>query len=154
MSCWGTPRHSEEEPGIKPVPGIEEPGIKPVTFRLPATPLYVLSHMPPPIDSRAGGAGESHSRRTFGRGVVVRVCVALTAVLHQKVGVVPGHAHDAVRLVQKDMCQHSAVAVHHDHLSIRRAKQHLDGDGNAVLIPRFYKTKEWQKHKINKTKQN
>lgn len=62
---------------------------------------------------------------TLGRGVVVRVGVTLAAVLHQEGGVVPGHAEDAVRLVQEDVGQHPAVAVHDDHLPIGGAKQYL-----------------------------
>lgn len=62
---------------------------------------------------------------TLGRGVVVRVGVALTAVLHQEGRVVPGHAEDAIRLVQEDVGQHPAMAVHDDHLPISCAKQHL-----------------------------
>lgn len=64
-------------------------------------------------------------RATLGRGVVVRVRVALAAVLHQEGRVVPGHAEDAVRLVQEDVRQHPAVAVHDDHLPVGRAEQHL-----------------------------
>lgn len=73
---------------------------------------------------------------TLGRGVVVRVGVALAAVLHQEGGVVPGHAEDAVGLVQEDVGQHPAVAVHDDHLPVSRAEQHLQArtstpDGRA-----------------------
>lgn len=64
-------------------------------------------------------------RATLGRGVVVGVCVALAAVLHQEGRVVPGHAEDAVGLVQEDVRQHPAVAVHDDHLPVGRAEQHL-----------------------------
>lgn len=62
---------------------------------------------------------------TLGRGVVIRVGVALAAVLHQEGGVVPGHAEDAIRLVQEDVGQHPAMAVHDDHLPVSCAKQHL-----------------------------
>lgn len=69
--------------------------------------------------------GPWSQRATLGRGVVVGVGVALAAVLHQEGGVVPGHAEDAVRLVQEDVGQHPAVAVHDDHLPVRRAKEDL-----------------------------
>lgn len=55
-------------------------------------------------------------------GVVVRVCVALTAVLHQETGVVPGHADDAIGLMQQNVGQHAPMAVHHYHLSICSTK--------------------------------
>lgn len=58
-------------------------------------------------------------------GVVVRVCVALTTVLDQETGVVPGHADDAIRLMQQNVGQHAPMAVHHYHLSICSTKQHL-----------------------------
>lgn len=61
----------------------------------------------------------------MGRGVVVRVGVALAAVLHQEGRVVPGHAEDAIRLVQQDVGQHPAMAVHDDHLSVGGAEQYL-----------------------------
>ena len=64
--------------------------------------------------------------------IIVRVRVALAAVLHQEVGVVPGHADDAVRLVQQDVGQHAPVAVHHDHLAVRSTKQHLQGEGGGA----------------------
>lgn len=80
---------------------------------------------------RACGLTQRESERedaaTLLGGVVIRVGVALAAVLHQEVGVVPGHAHDAIRLVEQDVGQHAAVAVHDDHLTVRRAKQHLQG---------------------------
>lgn len=63
---------------------------------------------------------------TWRWGGVVRVRVALAAVLHLEAGKVPRHADDAVRLVQKYVGQHAPVAVHHDHLSVRSAKQHLE----------------------------
>lgn len=63
---------------------------------------------------------------TWRWGGVVRVRVALAAVLHLEAGKVPGHADDAVRLVQKDVGQHAPVAVHHDHLPVRSTKQHLE----------------------------
>lgn len=59
-------------------------------------------------------------------GVVIRVRVALTAVLHQEIGVVPGHADDAIRLMQQNVGQHAPMAVHHYHLSICSTKQHLE----------------------------
>lgn len=58
-------------------------------------------------------------------GIVVRVCVALAAVLHQEAGVVPGHAKDAIWLVKEHVGQHSAMAVHDDNLTISGAKQNL-----------------------------
>lgn len=59
-------------------------------------------------------------------GVIVRVCVALTAVLDQETGVVPGHADNAIRLMQQNVGQHAPMAVHHYHLSICSTKQHLE----------------------------
>lgn len=58
-------------------------------------------------------------------GIVVGVCVALAAVLHQEAGVVPGHVEDAIWLVKEHVGQHSAVAVHDNNLSISSAKQYL-----------------------------
>lgn len=58
-------------------------------------------------------------------GIVVGVCVALAAVLHQEAGVVPGHAKDAIWLVKEHVGQHSAMAVHDDNLTISGAKQNL-----------------------------
>lgn len=54
--------------------------------------------------------------------VVIRVRVTLTAVLHQKTGTVPGHADDAIRLMQQNVGQHATMAVHHYYLSICSAK--------------------------------
>lgn len=84
-------------------------------FAPPALERLTPRHPPAPAEQRA----------TLGRGVVVRVGVALAAVLHQEGGVVPGHAEDAIGLVQQDVGQHPAVAVHDDHLPIGRAEQHL-----------------------------
>lgn len=58
-------------------------------------------------------------------GVVIRVCVALAAVLHQEAGVVPGHVEDAIWLMKEHVGQHSAMAVHDNNLSISSAKQYL-----------------------------
>lgn len=58
-------------------------------------------------------------------GIVVRICVALTAVFHQEAGVVPGHAEDAIRLVKEHMGQHSPMAVHDNNLTISSAKENL-----------------------------
>jgi len=58
-------------------------------------------------------------------GVIVRVCVALTAVLHQEVGVIPGHTDNTIRLMQQDVGQHAPVAVHHYDLSICSTEQNL-----------------------------
>ncbi|TNN46543.1 hypothetical protein EYF80_043265 [Liparis tanakae] len=44
----------------------------------------------------------------------------------KETGIVPGHADDAIRLVQQNVGQHAPVAVHHDHLSICSTKQHLE----------------------------
>lgn len=74
------------------------------------------------------------TRATLGRGVVVGVRVALTAVLHQEGGVVPGHAEDAVGLVQEDVRQHPAVAVHDDHLPIGSAEQHLQARREPLTL--------------------
>lgn len=71
---------------------------------------------------------------TLGRGVVVRVGVALAAVLHQEGGVVPGHAEDAIGLVQQDVGQHPAMAVHDDHLPIGRAEQHLQARTRTTTV--------------------
>lgn len=73
------------------------------------------------------------------RGVVVRVGVALAAVLHQEAGIVPGHADDAVRLMQQNVGQHAPVAVHHDHLSIGGAKQHLERKSKETETSLRYK---------------
>lgn len=59
------------------------------------------------------------------RRVIIRVRVALAAVLHEKAGIIPRHAGDALGLMEQDMSQHPPVTVHDDHLPVRRAKQHL-----------------------------
>lgn len=48
--------------------------------------------------SRTTQHATEHS--TLGGWVVIRVSVALTTVLHQEGGVVPGHTEDAIRLMQ------------------------------------------------------
>lgn len=67
-------------------------------------------------------------------GVVIRICVALTAVLYQEAGVVPGHADNTVGLMQQYMGQHAPVAVHHYHLSICSTKQHLAQVQKTILM--------------------
>lgn len=84
-------------------------------------------------------------------GVVVGVRVAPTAVLHQETGIVPGHADDAIRLMQQNMGQHAPMAVHHYHLSICSTKQHLEWNSEGLLGR--WKTKTWQKCNTKTTEQ-
>lgn len=80
------------------------------------------------------GSRKSHPEElTLRWGVVVRVRVALTAVLHQETGIVPGHADDAIRLMQQNVGQHAPVAVHHYHLSICSTEQHLERNRTGLL---------------------
>lgn len=89
--------------------------------------------------------------QTLRWGVVVRVRVALTAVLHQETGVVPGHADNAVRLMQQNMCQHAPMAVHHYHLSICSTKQHLKQKQQGVIRERSNDRLKFIKKKITWT---
>ncbi len=81
-------------------------------------------------------------------GVIVRVCVALTAVLHQETGIVPGHADDAIRLMQQNVGQHAPMAVHHYHLSIGSTKQHLERNRKG-LLGWTRKRIKWQKSNLH-----
>lgn len=69
-------------------------------------------------------------------GIVIGVRVALAAVLHQEVGVVPGHAEDAIWLMKEHVGQHSAMAVHDDNLSISSAKEYLKWTERPSVPPR------------------
>lgn len=73
-------------------------------------------------------------------GIVVRVCVALTAVLHQEARVVPGHAEDAIWFMKEHVGQHSAMAVHDDNLPISSAKQYLKIPEQTSVPPNISQT--------------
>lgn len=67
-------------------------------------------------------SNQTIKRFTLRWRIVIRVCVALTAVLYQETRIVPGHADNAIRLMQQNVGQHAPVAVHHYYLSICSTK--------------------------------